>query len=809
VKLAVVAPEAVPFAVGGAERLCDGLVAAFAEHGHDCELVKIPSPERSFWQLVDSYQAFARLDLSAFDLIVSTKYPSWMVRHPRHQVYMLHTLRGLYDSYHGFGQPTQVLDPSPPVRRLLRVLQTPPGTSQGWQDVLGTARDTLESLGDDDPALIFPGALIRRLVHWLDRDALDPSNIAGYAAISRTVAQRKGYFPSRAHVEVLLPPTNMTELHTGRYDNFFTASRLDQPKRIDMLIEAMRYVEGPVQLRIAGTGPEEARLRGLRPEDERIVFLGRISDEALIDEYANALAVPFIPVDEDFGLVTLEAQLAGKAVVTCDDSGGVTELVTDMVNGRVVPPDPRALGQALQELTRSKPQARMMGAAGRRAAQQVSWDSVVGALLEPSSGPDGVGRGGDRKKIVVLSTYPAHPAQHGGQIRLNRLIRGLAQRFEVELVTADHGLDSTQVSYPYPGVRQSIAATGQDYRELEARLAAQAPVPVGDIAASLFAHHSAEFVRVLREATRGAVGAVLEQPYLLPLLSRVAPSLPYAYDSQNAEVVMKSALFSGLDGADALLQVVRTVEATAVAGAELVGVCSTQDRDQLAALSPTLADWILVPNGTDALDSIFITGSQRATNSRRWLAQFYAGSPEVTVERLAIFVGSYHPPNLEAAEFIVRLAPRLPDVCFALVGRQGLYFDNWVLPPNVIVTGLVGEPELDRLLASADVALNPIRSGGGTNLKLIEYFAAGVPVVSTPLGTRGTALRDDVELLVRDLDGFANGIRCVLDDPAGAQNRAERARALAELGYDWEPIGSAFAAAVETAFVGTPLLSIE
>lgn len=106
-KIAVVAPEPVPVAVGGAERLCDGLVAAIVEHtGHECDLIKIPSPEYSFRQLIDSYEAFAELDLSGYDHIISTKYPSWMVRHPSHWVYMLHTLRGLYDAYGAFGLST-------------------------------------------------------------------------------------------------------------------------------------------------------------------------------------------------------------------------------------------------------------------------------------------------------------------------------------------------------------------------------------------------------------------------------------------------------------------------------------------------------------------------------------------------------------------------------------------------------------------------------------------------------------------------------------------------------------------------------
>jgi glycosyltransferase involved in cell wall biosynthesis len=684
---------------------------------------------------------------------------------------------------------------------LVTALRTPPGTRDGWREVLGRAREAIDQLGEHDLAFIFPGPLIRRLVQWLDRDALDLNNIKHYAAISRTVAERENYFPAGVAVDVLLPPTNMTDLHSTGYRNFFTASRLDQPKRIDLLIRAMDHVQSSVELRIAGSGPDADRLRAVRPHDNRIVFLGRISDEQLAAEYSAALAVPFVPYDEDFGLVTLEAQLAAKPVITCSDSGGVTELVTDKVSGRVVPPDVVELGRAMDELAQAPELARMMGEEGRRAALLVTWEQVVESLVPGQEGPTAVSiTGGSRPTLLVLSTYPAEPARHGGQIRLNRLLRGLAERFEVQLIALDHGQGKRGVTEPYPGIRQTIVPCSQEHRRLEGALAARSPIPIGDIAASLFVQHTQGYVDAIKAVGRNAVGAVLEQPFLLPALARACPRLPFVYDSQNAEADMKETLLAGSDLSPELVGTVRAVEQHAVRGAELVGVCSTEDRIKLERLGPTLADWVLVPNGSDVLETPFVSGAQRAGLRRAWLARFAERHPYAAPEHLALFVGSYHPPNLEAAEFIVNLAILMPDVCFVLVGSQGLYFDTWKLPYNVVVTGLIGDHELHRLLASADVALNPITSGGGTNLKLIEYFAAGVPVVSTPLGTRGTSLRDGTELVISEPADFADSIRAVLTDPSTAEVRAKQARLLAEASYDWAPIATAFSNSVATAF---------
>lgn len=99
-KIAIVAPSPVPFTIGGAELLFSGMQDAINSYtSHQCELIKLTTKENTFWDLIESYYKFYQLDLSHFDMVISTKYPSWMIRHHNHIVYMLHPLRGLYDTY--------------------------------------------------------------------------------------------------------------------------------------------------------------------------------------------------------------------------------------------------------------------------------------------------------------------------------------------------------------------------------------------------------------------------------------------------------------------------------------------------------------------------------------------------------------------------------------------------------------------------------------------------------------------------------------------------------------------------------------
>lgn len=97
--------------------------------------------------------------------------------------------------------------------------------------------------------------------------------------------------------------------------------------------------------------------------------------------------------------------------------------------------------------------------------------------------------------------------------------------------------------------------------------------------------------------------------------------------------------------------------------------------------------------------------------------------------------------------------------------------------PGVTVTGPV--PSVTPYYARSDVAINPIRGGGGTRIKAIEAFAHGVPLVSTSVGAEGLAVEHGRHLLIADTaDDFARACLRLLREPALGRALAERARAL-------------------------------
>jgi glycosyltransferase involved in cell wall biosynthesis len=390
VNVVIVAPCHVPLVIGGAEKLWWGLLQHLNQQTpHHADIIKLPGPERDFWEVVDSYRRFSELDLRHYDAIISGKYPAWMSDHPRHICYMLHPLRGLYDTYPPGIQPRCEAS-HPDVRALVTLVRS----DEHSREALKECFDRVQRLRSPRrprrfrrpvPAEVFafPGPLIREIVHFCDRVAFRPGAIQRFCAISATVAGRDGYFPAGTEVTPVHPPSDLAGYRRPRRGRYLlTVSRLDVPKRVDLLIRAMRHVHGSVELLVAGTGPDEQRLRELAVGDPRIRFLGYVNDDALLDLYSHALAVLIAPVQEDFGLVALEAMAASKAVVTTRDAGGPTELVEHGRSGYVTEPEPEAIAAHIDRLWTDRRLARAMGARGRARATAITWERVGAALLD-------------------------------------------------------------------------------------------------------------------------------------------------------------------------------------------------------------------------------------------------------------------------------------------------------------------------------------------------------------------------------------------------------------------------------------------
>jgi glycosyltransferase involved in cell wall biosynthesis len=167
-------------------------------------------------------------------------------------------------------------------------------------------------------------------------------------------------------------------------DYVLSVGRLEGNKRVDLIVRALAHAGGRTRLIVAGDGPLRPQLEDAAAAAgvaDRVTFTGPVSEQALVDLYAGALAVVFPPFDEDYGYVTLEAFLAGKPVVTTTDAGGPLEFVEDGVTGLVCEPQPELLGAAIAQLAGDPRAARSLGDAGYERARIITWDGVVDRLM--------------------------------------------------------------------------------------------------------------------------------------------------------------------------------------------------------------------------------------------------------------------------------------------------------------------------------------------------------------------------------------------------------------------------------------------
>jgi glycosyltransferase involved in cell wall biosynthesis len=191
----------------------------------------------------------------------------------------------------------------------------------------------------------------------------------------------------------------------------------------------------------------------------------------------------------------------------------------------------------------------------------------------------------------------------------------------------------------------------------------------------------------------------------------------------------------------------------------------------------------LVPNG--------VYTSRFQLNSKEQVTRRLGINPDT---KIVFFHGSLGwKPNLEAAYFISEsLAPQFrhdnQTVIFLIAGpypsRRLLV--NAKHEPNVKILGFV--PNIEEYICAADLCIAPLTTGSGTKLKILEYFAAGKPVVATMKAVEGMNIRNGEEAwLCTDLDEeYLQTIRAVLN---GRNNGkiGERARAFAQL-FEWSTI---------------------
>jgi glycosyltransferase involved in cell wall biosynthesis len=206
-------------------------------------------------------------------------------------------------------------------------------------------------------------------------------------------------------------------------------------------------------------------------------------------------------------------------------------------------------------------------------------------------------------------------------------------------------------------------------------------------------------------------------------------------------------------------------------------VCSEREREQLRQRVPQ-ARIEVIENG---VDTRYFAGSGAGDKARPRL----------------VFIGAMdYFPNSDAALFFANeiwphILRRLGNAELTIVGANpGPAVRALGDLPGVTVTGTV--PDVRPFYNGALAAVVPLRTGGGTRLKILEAMAAGVPVISTPLGAEGLDVTDGENVLLvkpEDVDGWIDRVTGLAASPSLCAQLTGSALRLVETRYDWDRLG--------------------
>lgn len=293
---------------------------------------------------------------------------------------------------------------------------------------------------------------------------------------------------------------------------------------------------------------------------------------------------------------------------------------------------------------------------------------------------------------------------------------------------------------------------------------------------------------------------VFKELWLYPYLNKIRNcQCNFIYDADNVEISLRQQLHRSVSGikskikSSLLLTKIRAMEGTFVRQVDRVWVCSEDDADLMRQLYGQNLPIKVVPNGINISDYETVKLGNCPLPKNLQLLPYSI-----------IFTAAFaYKPNATSAEILIdQIYPKLqkiyPDCRLLLVGRDPTKHMKQAAKNDsgIIVTGKV--PDVRPYFAAASVVVVPLLEGGGTRLKILEAFAAGLPVVSTSKGAEGLKAQDGKIFLIRDsIEDIVAGIVQLWSDPSLGKRLADAAYELVREKYSWQAVSYSVNKAIE------------
>lgn len=374
-------------AAGGFERLLDRLVTHLIDANHDVRVESFPglitareswgigqsrkhwSKHSEFFRYMGLVEDVRRIDLSAYDLVLSTQPPTFLADHPKILALFYHHARIFYDLAEPFVALDEV-DASHHARACKVVQETDEALKGGVR-------------------------------HWLAGSPEVRGRLDTYWGITEDVSLL--HAPPLTNAPVDIPNWN-------RNGPVLCVSRHEWPKRTELMVAAAHLVDDR-EVHLIGGGGRMASLRQLDAKltadpnllstveaadlwktsaldvvppaagtPSRARLLGTVSDRERDLAYASASVFVAPAYREDYGLTVLEAMLWERPVIVCEDGGGLADIVRATGAGLIVEPTPQAIADGVRRITEDVSFARQLIEQAKAVPSVFTWERANAEL---------------------------------------------------------------------------------------------------------------------------------------------------------------------------------------------------------------------------------------------------------------------------------------------------------------------------------------------------------------------------------------------------------------------------------------------